>query len=356
MITVPTVLVLGAGASIPFGFPSGQTLVDIICHFLHPDGPPDRECVPLWLHRPMGETVARLTATFTRKKITSFAEHLDGEESIDAFLEHQTGDFVDIGKGAIAATLLPFERERAIFYDFATRRLEKNFLGEQHTVGMVNNWYQLLWRALDAPFEEFQENKLRIITFNYDRSLEHYLFTRLKRRNPDENVPECTTKMPLIAHIHGRLGYLPWQMPANMDRSKYVPYDAIAREPTRPEEKVELDTKKIEWFDAARTGIKVIHEGSDETDELEQAREWIRQCKRLYFLGFGYHPSNIDRLKIESLNERKHIMGTIQGLSREREEALKTMLRGRNSVGHDLSRVDANSYDFLHDQVDLTMG
>ncbi len=31
MIEIETVLVLGAGASIPFGFPSGQNLVDIIC-------------------------------------------------------------------------------------------------------------------------------------------------------------------------------------------------------------------------------------------------------------------------------------------------------------------------------------
>jgi hypothetical protein len=31
MITTPTVFILGAGASIPYGFPSGLDLVDMIC-------------------------------------------------------------------------------------------------------------------------------------------------------------------------------------------------------------------------------------------------------------------------------------------------------------------------------------
>ena len=184
MIEIPTVLVLGAGASMPFGFPSGQILVDIICHFLRPGESFDCEWVPSWLSTQMNETVKLLRNTFEWRRIEDFAERLDGEESIDAFLEDKTGDFVDIGKATIAAALLPFEREQALFHDFMARRLLKAFKGREDPVGTTKNWYQLLWRALEAPFEEFQDNKIHIITFNYDRSLEHYLFTRLKRRYP----------------------------------------------------------------------------------------------------------------------------------------------------------------------------
>jgi len=32
----------------------------------------------------------------------------------------------------------------------------------------------------DTSFDEFQNNKLAIVTFNYDRSLEQYFYQRLK--------------------------------------------------------------------------------------------------------------------------------------------------------------------------------
>ena len=39
--------------------------------------------------------------------------------------------------------------------------------------------YQYLSVKLNSSFEEFGENKLSIITFNYDCSLEHYLLNSL---------------------------------------------------------------------------------------------------------------------------------------------------------------------------------
>ena len=39
MIETPTVLVLGAGASMPFGFPSGKRLVALICDLLNGELP-----------------------------------------------------------------------------------------------------------------------------------------------------------------------------------------------------------------------------------------------------------------------------------------------------------------------------
>jgi len=39
MITHPTVLVLGAGASVPYGFPSGRTMLQDIHRNLDPQSP-----------------------------------------------------------------------------------------------------------------------------------------------------------------------------------------------------------------------------------------------------------------------------------------------------------------------------
>lgn len=42
MIIEDTVLILGAGASIPYGLPSGEQLVDLLIHLLNPE-PTDNE-------------------------------------------------------------------------------------------------------------------------------------------------------------------------------------------------------------------------------------------------------------------------------------------------------------------------
>ena len=38
-----------------------------------------------------------------------------------------------------------------------------------------DHWYALLANQLEIGTDRFGENKLSIVTFNYDRSLEHYL-------------------------------------------------------------------------------------------------------------------------------------------------------------------------------------
>ena len=348
MIEVPTVLVLGAGASIPYGFPSGQVLADLICLSLLSKNRPFPS-IPRELEHSLSMTFGMLKQTFDVNELAQFALHLSGEESVDAFLEHQTKDFIDIGKAAIAAALLPFEDDGALDQAFMVRRLMAFFPGERqarvHTTG--GNWYQLLWRAMNAPFERFGENLLKIITFNYDRSLEHYLYSRISKRYPNKDEGEYMTKMPYIAHIHGRLGYLPWQ---EVRETQHVPYGAIFQASSRL--KSTLDPASLrKWFDAARKDITVIHE-AQETDELNKARQWIHNCQRLYFLGFGYHPSNIARLKIESM-KKKRIYGTVSGLSKARKEYVKDTVQRQNTIDFHGSFFEDDVYTFLHDRVIL---
>jgi len=153
MIKIPTVLVLGAGASVPFGLPSGQILVDIICHLLVPG--PSPHWIPNWLRDPLTKTFVMLRDKFANDAVESFARKLakSGEESIDSFLEDQTGEFLEIGKGAIAAVLLAFEMESALYYDSMRKRLENRFIEGGRKNEIENNWYQLLWSALSAPFD-----------------------------------------------------------------------------------------------------------------------------------------------------------------------------------------------------------
>jgi len=49
VITSPTVFVLGAGASIPYGFPSGEKLAESIAHqLMNGNGPPSDRAASEW--------------------------------------------------------------------------------------------------------------------------------------------------------------------------------------------------------------------------------------------------------------------------------------------------------------------
>jgi hypothetical protein len=77
MIKKKTVLILGAGASIPYGFPSGDALFEIICKNIKNENSKGTQYL--------------LEAGFTLENILEFGEALfySGKTSIDEFLEHR---------------------------------------------------------------------------------------------------------------------------------------------------------------------------------------------------------------------------------------------------------------------------
>ncbi len=265
MIGKQTVLILGAGASMPYGFPSGRELLYEIRGGL------------------MGEAHAFFRGIkelgIETDHIKDFYRELTYADppSVDSFLEHRT-EFLEVGKLAITLRLIPRENEKR-FFDRA--------LSEP-------SWYQYLFEELKAPsFDEFARNNLSIVTFNYDRSIEYYLFTVLKHRydKSDEECAKILSIIPII-HVHGSLGSLPWQ-------------DASGRAYTPKH-----TTKEIK---AASEQIKVIPEQEDTSAEFEVAFKKMDTASKIYFLGFGYNVDNLRRLKIRKF-DGKHPTGTALGL------------------------------------------
>ena len=172
MITTPTVLVLGAGASCPYGFPTAKQLRNDICEaFSNRDTPASRL---------LGDNVA------PAKKFLEFREAFwkSGTSSVDAFLEGRP-EFLDVGKFAIAYCLIPYENEQ-------------NLYDPPEPDG---DWYSHLSKILNSSFDEFENNKLSIITFNYDRSLDHYLFTSLLNWH-GKSVDDCIKKFAKLLIFH----------------------------------------------------------------------------------------------------------------------------------------------------------
>jgi hypothetical protein len=180
------------------------------------------------------------TLGFGERQIIRFRDefYYSGKSSVDAFLEHRP-DFLDVGKAAIATILIPLESPENLF-------------------SFEKNWLRYVFANLNAKVDEFKGNKLSIITYNYDRTVEHFFFTALKHtyRKNDNDCIKMMEHVPIV-HLHGRLGYLPWQN----DRSRSY--------------STELDPREVKL---AAESIKIIHEDiTDGRDEdFKKAKELLK--------------------------------------------------------------------------------
>lgn len=265
MITRRLVLVLGAGASMPFGFPSGRGLKTEITKQLKPSS-----------NTPMLTNL--IEVGFDPAFIEQFRSALQksGKQSVDAFLEHRD-EFRKVGKTAIACALMPLENEERLFTD------------EQP------NWYEYFFSKLNARFEEFEKNSVSVLTFNYDRSLEHYLFTALRNAygKPPEECAEQLLSLPII-HLYGQLGELPYLA------TEGIKFGAV------------INTENLK---KCADGIQIIHDDVTNKPQFKRAHELLRNAERICFLGFGYDRVNLERLMAHGTNSSQEICGTAIGFT-----------------------------------------
>jgi hypothetical protein len=253
MIKRRTVLILGAGASAPFGFPSGRKL---------------RDDIVANLRKETSQLFQLLNqAGYDEGQISRFRDSLrqSGQPSVDVFLEHRP-EFIGVGKTTIAASLIPYEDETQLF-------------------GGGQNWYEYLFSHLGPSKDDVLNSKLSIITFNYDRSIDHFLFTTLKNSfnlSTDETVKILTEIVPIV-HVHGKLGPLPFEDEGRGNSRSYSPGE--------PSSAAALAV-------AASKAIKIVHEGSGDDPEFARARKIIENAELVCFIGFGYLKANIERLQV----------------------------------------------------------
>lgn len=268
MITIRTTLILGAGASNAYGFPLGS---DLRRDIINRQGDAvNSEESKLW--EAMG---------FSNESRSVFARALDrtGIESIDALLETQS-DLREIGKVFIALEIGQHEKDE-LFWDLTGQAL--------HGRGM-EHWYRFLWNKIRTRLDEFGQNQLKVVTFNYDRSLEYYLFHVMQNslRLRDDVVAQAIARIPII-HVYGQLGQPHFWGKADSSRNYSPPYDK----------------KSLE---NAIEGIKVIDERADDSNEFQEARKAIQWADRVCFLGFGFDRDNLRRLRMHEF--KGQIYGT----------------------------------------------
>lgn len=294
MLTAKTVFVLGAGASDPYGFPTGAALTRELLGSLNKRSRSPRT--------PPFSTYELLTdAGFDDDHIQAFRTSLrdSGRLSVDAFLEHRR-EFLKVGKAAIACALLPRENHECFFG-----------LDEAKD----NHWYTYLFNKLSADFDNLEGNDVAFLTFNYDRSLEYYLVTAIQHSYA-KSFDEARRKVDRlrIVHLYGSLGPLTEEDAGLWRRGKIITGETAR---------------------AAADGIRIMYAPSDTAEQFAQAKQLLSEASVVCFLGFGYHPTNIERL-LEAVSQRPHghALGTAFGLGRAERASVENQIKQRLPVFH----------------------
>jgi hypothetical protein len=301
MIKEPTVFILGAGASCPYGLPLANELrrqisFEFASHYGRLLESREKES---WKREEMSQRVQEFTNAFFQSS----------DRSIDVWLV-KNPSFMGIGKQGIVSMILNGEhkggfREKAPHPD--------------------QDWYSYLWQRMTDDFvcpedyNKFSQNEVDFITFNYDRSLDQFLFESLTNAFYDashstsakEIMEQLTKRKPI--HVYGQLAPLDWQgLPS-------LPYGK--------------DPDSV-WTGKFTSNLKVIYEAQD-TAEVQEAHKLIEKAKRIFFLGFGYAKENLDVLRVpELLRDEHEIYGTALGFtSREIEKVQRTFLERVRAKG-----------------------
>jgi hypothetical protein len=166
---------------------------------------------------------------------------------------------------------------------------------------------------------------LAIVTFNYDRSFEYY-FTKLIGRRSGLSAADAYAifnEIPLI-HLHGSFGPPDSSIAGGLDYGAALTADNIR---------------------IAAENILVVSEVTDTLPTFEAAEQLFWRAERIRFLGFGYSPDNVRRLRIfgrdwTSAARRPHVSGIVHGFSAREWAAVEPLLNGLWNGGHSTGPMD----------------
>jgi hypothetical protein len=161
-----------------------------------------------------------------------------------------------------------------------------------------------------------------IISFNYDRSLEQFLFQSIKAQFglSDDEAGGFVAELDIV-HLHGQLGNMPWQGGGSRGYN---------------------GTVGAAELHMCADAIRVVGPTPANDRRIQEVQEQIREAERVVFLGFGYDESNLARLGLRKELYKKNgsMRGTGLGLRRDTVRSLTEEW----GIDVDVSGHDVHSY------------
>lgn len=330
MFTEPTTFILGAGASWHYGYPTGADLIDQVLqktkHSIYQSSVEGD-----WgnFSKTLFYKIAKLVEdrrpfywdSYLESQIKQYFYEIIGLMNdknnnlrfkletinptvIDFFL-YENDTIQDIGRFNIASTILECDaRELYLQYnknrDQKTEHETKPLDVKRNLFRKEDDWYRFLiykivkeCKTIDDLLK--QKEKLKIITFNYDISLEKRLYSALmkidifdKKKDVQEKI-EFQEKQnvikefisDIIIHVYGQISNIYEQ------RS----YDSEVNNP----ENIAFNCADLEFLLDSYENLELISPkdiSNKVRDNGEKCSKWLEQSKHNYILGFGFDEQN----------------------------------------------------------------
>jgi hypothetical protein len=295
-----TVFVIGAGASAEIGMPIGSELKKIISRALkfdthYTDEISEEKSVIVNAIKYYSEN-KKSQGTYNRNPLhcaLEISKALPLADSIDNYLNsHRDDKDIEIcGKIAIVFSILKSESKSKLF-----RKSNDSIVFSS----IEDTWYISLFKKLvhNCQLNDFIKRlkNITFITFNYDRSLEYFLFYAIKQyyRIDEDKVVGIIDGIK-IYHPYGRVGELPFQEGCCIDYGKLP------------------DAQSLYGLSQL---IKTFMEGVDaESEEYQAITGSLAVADRVIYLGFAYYAQNMDLLYPSIIDNKKMDGSTLRYLN-----------------------------------------
>ncbi|MCL2762221.1 MAG: hypothetical protein FWD36_03305 [Treponema sp.] len=324
-----TVFVIGAGANVEIGMPSGNQLKKEIAGMLDFSS----------LRRGMVSGNLNIYSAMqhalkNNEQILNIAdtikEAMPHAISIDNFIDAHRNEpgIILCGKLAIMESILLAEK-KSYLYSYLSNDNEK----------ILSTWYPLFFQKITegCDINEFIERikDISFIIYNYDRCFEYYMIHALCiyykiGKKIAENIVE---KMNII-HPYGTIGGI-----------NEMPIDTT------------LSINQLLYL--ANNNIRTFAEDSEKTKRERCAiRDIMNNANRVIFLGFAYHPMNLEVLfkyigigstKTVILTEHIQCYGTGFGISEKDRNHIQSLLKETTSRIDQCDISDVSCTQFFND-------
>ncbi len=312
MFNNKTLIIVGAGASKEVNLPTGQELKESIARSLEIEfdamgrliGPNRILCNAL-------ETISKKNGPDPQfhppqLRYINVAKRIRDAMplaiSIDNFIDtHQGDNALELcGKLAIVSSILDAERNSLLFFDRNNPNSKLDYNSLKKT--WFNSFMKLLSESCTVDHLEERLSSIKVVIFNYDRCIEHFLFNALQTYYGIEPSRAATLVDSLkIYHPYGMVGGLPW--------SKKKPAIDFGAEPN-PDQLLQLADQ-----------IKTFTEGTDpRSNAMMEIQTGMTEARIVLFLGFAFHRLNIDLIQaskgVHLMPEDVKYFGTAKGISK----------------------------------------
>ncbi|MDA0780895.1 MAG: hypothetical protein O2970_00120 [Proteobacteria bacterium] len=314
MFRSKTVFILGAGASEEVGLPIGETLKNKISQkidirfggtgYQQDSGDYQitqalRQYVKLPDGR-NGDINPYLHAAW--KLRDALTQGISIDNVLDAYRDDKLSEMC--GKLGIVRSILEAERSSKIFYNTSERqKIDFDQLKNTWFAGFVKILTEnISQNEIDGIFDN-----VSILSFNYDRCIEHYLYESLQNYySLEPNVASQLMQNLKIFHPYGSVGKLPWQ---ESNTKQQVPFGAERSDILNLSEQ-----------------IKTFNERTHEIENISEIQSVVQEAEIIVFLGFAFHRQNLELIKPDNKCNAKKIFATAYGISKSDCEVIHNEL------------------------------